>query len=1087
MSNHLRSSPPCTAAIEEAAALAVEDGMKASAVNPPSATNQGTASAFVSTSATPGSSTPMEETNIAGDADPPLSDIEDMEEAGSLLGLDASNGDFIFDLEDNDNLLASPEERQQQLYKDMSAWMILGEQEPAELSDWEVSDDADLSLIRLKRAHIASGRDISVAKKMGMDPVLSYQLTLVEILQNHNVPVSMWNSLWSWMLCAFDLTEALHPTTLNSIVRDLEKRYDLVRSCATVVEECLPQAKVKVQIVIHDFKEQFYSLLTDPDVMKEENLLIRLDNPFCPPETNLAETLRDINDGQVYKKAYQIYVKHPHRDVLCPIILFIDKTHVDAKGRLCLEPVSFTLGILKKEVRNLPYAWRPLGYVLNQANVTANLTPLQKAIDYHFVLGKILESLKQVQLKKGGIAWLLDSREDDQKTPVFFKVPVLFVVGDTEGHDKMCGHYLNRTKVKALCRYCKCPFHLTGSGSLVNPDHPNKKDFAFVAQSEIERLVKGEKWDELHELSYHPLVTAFSGIQFCDPKRGINGGTVGEVLHVLQHGLFLYYFTALFGQKKKSDKKKKPTAALCESNTTSDNEGSDMEEEEEDEPEEEEEDGASAASEDEECTIGSTLAATAFLSRLGDGLVLPGEEELSSHGIFTAKSKSMVDRQAKRYGRMLTHQSDRSFNRSFFSNGITAEAKKNAHEERCVLLLCLVLFCSRTGETFFDTTMDNARLSSHIILMEMLLLFENFLRLPDMDTKQVKLLDKFVPIMLSWFKEMVDRKTGVGMNFIKFHLPLHICQDILRFGPSYSSDSSCCEKNHKSTKAAARQTQKNSETFDVQTARSDDKLRVLDRGVRELRGGVPSIFNSPQGPDAPTPVKLEGPHYYVCADGCFDYQPTGKKDRKFSQWPKKDLLDHVTRFLQEKVLPAVCEDQLKLLTCAKVGGDIYRADPSYKRTHGHGRHDWVNFPWRDEENPSGQALTVPNRIITFLDLNRLCHPIPLDDQDEIDDPGYYALVQSAPYNLDKHADEVQAHQSSHLISKCDLCLDQPPRMKRPTLYLVKVSEFESPALAIPFDPSDESDLVSWLFIQPTQQWPEIFGNIMKEHIRKKSD
>ena len=40
-----------------------------------------------------------------------------------------------------------------------------------------------------------------------------------------------------------------------------------------------------------------------------------------------------------------------NRDLLCPVILFIDKTHIDSKLRLTLEPVTFTLGIFTKEVR----------------------------------------------------------------------------------------------------------------------------------------------------------------------------------------------------------------------------------------------------------------------------------------------------------------------------------------------------------------------------------------------------------------------------------------------------------------------------------------------------------------------------------------------------------------------------------------------------------------------------------------------------------------------------------------------------------------------------------------------------------------
>ena len=45
-------------------------------------------------------------------------------------------------------------------------------------------------------------------------------------------------------------------------------------------------------------------------------------------------------------------------------MLTSDKTHTDEKGKLCLEPVQFTLAILDKEIRKTnSRAWRCLGYI----------------------------------------------------------------------------------------------------------------------------------------------------------------------------------------------------------------------------------------------------------------------------------------------------------------------------------------------------------------------------------------------------------------------------------------------------------------------------------------------------------------------------------------------------------------------------------------------------------------------------------------------------------------------------------------------------------------------------------------------------
>ena len=81
-----------------------------------------------------------------------------------------------------------------------------------------------------------------------------------------------------------------------------------------------------------------------------QNLLFTDGNPFQAPSMDkLADyILRDINDGSVYHDAYLHYIQVPGTDILVPIIFYIDKTHVDQQGCLCLEPVSFTLGTFKK-------------------------------------------------------------------------------------------------------------------------------------------------------------------------------------------------------------------------------------------------------------------------------------------------------------------------------------------------------------------------------------------------------------------------------------------------------------------------------------------------------------------------------------------------------------------------------------------------------------------------------------------------------------------------------------------------------------------------------------------------------------------
>jgi hypothetical protein len=47
--------------------------------------------------------------------------------------------------------------------------------------------------------------------------------------------------------------------------------------------------------------------------------------------------------------------------------------------------------------------------------------------------------------------------------PIVLHPYVPFIIGDTEGHDRLCGHYTARfASVKKLCRACECPTYETG-------------------------------------------------------------------------------------------------------------------------------------------------------------------------------------------------------------------------------------------------------------------------------------------------------------------------------------------------------------------------------------------------------------------------------------------------------------------------------------------------------------------------------------------------------------------------------------------------------------------------------------------------
>ena len=407
----------------------------------------------------------------------------------------------------------------------------------------------DFSMLERYATYVNTGFVSSVISR---DNVVRMNVELLYILMKANAPLNLFSKVkeWAHNSCINGINfgdKACLRDRREAYLNKLESQLNMDMGKANQIRLTLRGTNQIVPITVHDFERQVYSLLTDPFVMSDDNLIfpataVDENGPFGSPkqwkDISGCDQLNDVVDGQAYFQAWHAHVEMPGLHVLCCPIFFIDKTHVDVQGRLCLEPVSFTLSIFTKEARRNPTFWRQLGLIPNQSNME-NASPIDRATDYHHIIETIFQSLVKVQ-QGPGLAWRLTYHQI--MYDVVWKFPVLFIIGDTEGHDKMCGKYLSRTsKVNRLCRYCDCPTQHT--------DDPYVK-FNFTSSQEIIQLVRNEDSVGLKNISYHGLLNGFRYVVFCDEKRGINGSTPAELLHVWEKGLFLQLMSALMGLKR---------------------------------------------------------------------------------------------------------------------------------------------------------------------------------------------------------------------------------------------------------------------------------------------------------------------------------------------------------------------------------------------------------------------------------------------------------------------------------------------------------------------------------------------------------
>lgn len=102
------------------------------------------------------------------------------------------------------------------------------------------------------------------------------------------------------------------------------------------------------------------------------------------------------------------------------------------------------------------------------------------------MLQTILMQYKECQNEK--FYW--EIKLQNKVFPVAFVLRVLFIIGDTDGHDKIAGRYTNRTNVRQLCRYCNIQFEETSNPEFIFKYKKHDKVFQFIEKANDKALKK---------------------------------------------------------------------------------------------------------------------------------------------------------------------------------------------------------------------------------------------------------------------------------------------------------------------------------------------------------------------------------------------------------------------------------------------------------------------------------------------------------------------------------------------------------------------------------------------------------------------
>ena len=360
------------------------------------------------------------------------------------------------------------------------------------------------------------------------------KVELYNLLSNANCPKYVFEEVQQWASEYGDAMYGETPTKRNTFVASMgnkvygEKAYSLMKPKKQNL--VLPRGSI-IPVMTFSLKGALLSLLSDPMLMTENNLLINCDNPRVIDKQD--HMLGDINSGWWYHNTHRDVCKGLN-DVLLPILLFIDGSNIDNNGRLSVEPVTMTLGIFNRSTRNQANAWKTIGFIENLANKTShdkvktNKQTKLKYQDIHAMIDHILGELKLIQGRNGGFDWTLSL--NNRHHEITFKVAVQIVIGDCKGNDVLCARYGNHSeKTRGFCRDCKVTF--TDSDNVeLQCEYITKED------------IKGKHEDELNAIGFHHIDNAFDAICFGAGNSGIYGSTPSEPLHSFKLGLCKYLF-----------------------------------------------------------------------------------------------------------------------------------------------------------------------------------------------------------------------------------------------------------------------------------------------------------------------------------------------------------------------------------------------------------------------------------------------------------------------------------------------------------------------------------------------------------------
>ena len=791
--------------------------------------------------------------------------------------------------------------------------------------------------------------------------------------------------------------------TREKLMQKLRKRYNMDTKYAEPYSLVLPHTSSKIDVWRKLARDNVQSLLTDPRWTDKDWLYFN-DNPFAPPPEN-CPYISDLNTGEAYISTYKELITKPNQ-ILVAIPLYIDGAVTGQYDKLQVTALKMTIGILNRRARDKEFAWKTLGYVTNYTKEDSRGKKILVQLGHVAAHELYVDGMSDDE--EGGIAEA--ESEVDKAADYHAILSVLLESLFQLIEEGMVVDIFYKGKMYSDCElvffvpFVKC-----------DGDEGDKLCCSYRSRGkDIKQLCRycqcpnaeTDNPDGNWPYKTEPMLKKLFEANNAQKLRDLSQICIKNAFHGLRFGL----------QNKRGIHGACPWELL------------------------------------HAILLGIfKYARDCFFAQMGE----------------TSSTAQEINALAQIIGRLFARQSDRSKPRTKFAKGIL-KGKLMAKEYTGVLLvMAAILQCQKGRELLKSARKKNFKtdwaIRDWVLLVETLLQWEAYLTLAQMDKKHVQRLKKKHRFLMFLLKKVGNRSKGMGFKVMKFHAIIHLAFDILMFGVPMVVDTGSNESHHKTTKVAAKLTQKDIKCFEKQTSHRCDDFHVLDLALEELHGRPLwhyfDGFEHDETPHKETIKRTGGMMMSVYWDT--DTNEVAVKIITRMNNKKGLLID--TQFLEYawQIQQKVAHLVPKMRICAEHSreGQMFRAHPNFR---GKGPwKDWVMIQWEEGEYPA--------QIWGFLDLTDIDEgtQVLLDDGLRVGS-GIFAIVESCTYIEEE---EPASDLFKPLQLETNQLSDEGDVLRR-MFYVVDVETFKQPIVVIPDIGSTPK--CKYFMMSPRSSWAQDF-------------